>query len=188
MKKYVLFGLFLYLFACSYSQNALTINNYSRFKRMVYSPGDGIYLQTKDKLNFSGQVDAVNDSVLTISKVIEVTDESGTKKIRQQDYVPLREIRAVYTQHIPKKWGMTKTAAGTFLLSGVMFGVLSGWGYKAYGGATSNGKANLGLAIGSFVASAFVKIANPNKRKIGNHWEIKVSPLYKEEMSLENEK
>jgi hypothetical protein len=178
MKKYILLSCFIWLFGYASAQNALTINNYQRFKRMVYAPGDGIYLQTKDKLHFGGRVDAVNDSFLTISKILEISDENGTKKIMQQDYVQLREIRAIYVHHIPHKWGIAKTGASTFLAAGAMFGVLGAWGYKFYNGATSNVKANLALSAGSFIASGLIKLASPNKRKIGNRWEMKVLPLY----------
>lgn len=182
MKKNVIFLFFLLVITYSYAQNALTLNNYNRFKRIVYAPGDGIYLQTKDKLHFSGQIDAVNDSFLTISKIIEVPDDAGVKKVRQQDYVPLKEIRAIYLHHIPKKWGASKTAAGTFFLAGLMFSVLGGWGYKFYKGATSSVKANFGLAAGSFVASGLVKLASPNKHLVGERWQLKVSPLYNSDL------
>lgn len=182
MKKYILLSCFIWLSSCVFAQNKLTINNYQRFKRMVYMPGDGIYLQTKDKLRFSGKVEAVNDSVLTISKIIEVPDENGTKKVQMQDYVRLKEIRAIYIHHIPRKWGIAKTGSNTFLAAGVMFGVLGGWGYNFYKGMTSNVKANFGLSAGSFIASGLMKLAMPNKRTVGKRWELKVLPMYEADL------
>ena len=82
------------------AQNFLALENASRFKRIIYYPGDVIKFQTQDgNTRYNGIIESVEDSVIVLLKVVKFANHGDATNTTYRDYVPIREIRTVFPTH-----------------------------------------------------------------------------------------
>lgn len=157
------------------SQKYLVLENARKYTRKVYSPGEEISFKTHDsKAKFSGRIVSVNDSVLVIVKVIKMENEGdGTNNV-YKDYVPLKEIAAVYYVK-DKYWRFFRGMyAGTAMIGGVGMIGIAGLNYITDSNRTPIDKKGVQIAAGLAISGALVALfGGKNYKKLKGRWRLR---------------
>lgn len=184
MRTVVLTGLCL-LFcltpAIALAQKVLVLENPSRYKRIVFRPGDEIRFGTLDgNARYNGRIESVDDSVVVIVKVVRVENEGDATNNVFRDYVPIREIDVVYNGNRNWWYYFRNAYAGTAMIGG---GILLG-GITLNGILENQRPEPFALIFSASLSASglLLRYAGRNKYRIGNRWQLRaMEPMVTQE-------
>lgn len=152
-------------------QKVLSLENPTKYKRYIFAPGEYIRFQTHDSnAKYDGIIESLDDSVIVLVKQFRLNKDDRHPRIFR-DYVPLKEIKAVYLNE-PSFWrrlryGFYRTTlvGGSVVISGTVVNTLTG------GGAPDP----LFLILSSSILTSglIVRYLGRDKFKLGKKWFLK---------------
>ena len=153
-----------------FAQKNLALENFNKFQRIIYQPGDAIRFQVYgDKTKYKGRIESVNDSMMVIVKSIMTENEGDASNRVHRDYILIRDIRSVYKRPSDSYgeffYGMM---AGGLTGAGVMF-VVIGPIDAAVGGASAI-NTNFFIGAGMLVTGLLLNVFKKRKHRIGRKW------------------
>jgi hypothetical protein len=86
------------------SQSALAIEHPGRLRRVIYDPGSTLRFHGADPYQrHHGQIEAVHDTLLVLSRRVQLPGDAFSGSAVVHDYIPFRDIQVVYNDR-PTAW------------------------------------------------------------------------------------
>jgi hypothetical protein len=187
--KYTFLGLgfFLFGFLSLHGQKVLSLENATRFKRIIFEPGDYIRFQGQDgQAKYSGVIESIDESFVVLVKAVVIDDHQADKTAQlYRDYVPVAEIRAVINSR-PSPWRTFRNGYyATAILAGGVF--IGGTTLNTMIEGSSPDPTTLVVASSLLTSGLLVRYLGRDKYKLGKRWELVVrDPLDMPEPIIEN--
>ena len=167
--------LYVLLLACclpAFSQKYLALEHNKRFKRIIFKPGDYVRFQTHDgEAKYSGIIEAVDDSTIVLVKVVQLENEDDATNNVFRDYVPIKEIRAIYNGR-PSYWKYFKRMySGTAMVGGGLLIVITALNTLLENDVPDPNSLIITSAI--LTSGLIVRYIGRDKYKIGKKWSLR---------------
>lgn len=176
MYKVILIVSLLFSGSQAYSQKVLSLENAKKFKRMIFSPGDFIRIEGNDsQARYSGYIESVNDSTVVLVKVVKIENEGDATNNVFRDYVPLKEIKAIYNGEKTYWQYFRNMYSGTAMVGGGIL-ILITSANTLLENQEPDGSSIL-IATGILISGFIVRYIGRDKYKLGKKWQLKAMDL-----------
>ncbi|MDX2245305.1 MAG: hypothetical protein SF052_00905 [Bacteroidia bacterium] len=174
MKKLIPVCLLFLITLSGYSQKILAVENVNKLKRVKYFPGDYIRFQGHDgEAKYYGFIESVDDSMVVLVKSVKFANSGDETNNMYRDYVPLREIAAVYNtdktywRYFKNMYSATAMISGGVLIGGTSLNTLLE--------NDTPDPQSLIIATGILFSGFIVKYIGRDKYKVGGNrkWQIR---------------